>query len=197
MRRVLVIGSGGSGKSTLARRIGAALGLQVIHLDAHYWRAGWKPTGPEAWVERVNELARGESWVMDGNYGGTLDARLAACDAVVFLDMPRPLCIWRVIRRRLAHRGRTRPDLAPGCPEQLPWEFLMWIWTYPRRRRAGILSRLAELPSAKQVIVLRSRRAVARFVADLARPGAPNEATLRQGASVHRPFVTSDPSDHA
>jgi adenylate kinase family enzyme len=177
---VLVIGSGGSGKSTVARRIGDALGRPVIHLDAHYWRAGWTPMEPDAWVARVNALARGEAWVMDGNYGGTLDARLAACDTVVFLDMPRVLCLWRVIRRRVAHHGRTRPDLAPGCPEQVPWEFLRWIWTYPRRRRPGILRRLEGLPREKHVIVLRSRREVGRFLAELEPPAPPNDSDRRQ-----------------
>lgn len=34
MRRVLVIGSGGAGKTTFAKRLGAATGLPVVHLDS-------------------------------------------------------------------------------------------------------------------------------------------------------------------
>ena len=40
-RRILVIGAGGSGKSTLASRLGETLGVEVIHLDQHYWKSGW------------------------------------------------------------------------------------------------------------------------------------------------------------
>lgn len=101
---------------------------------------------------------------MDGNYGGTLDARLAACDTVVFLDVPRLVCIARVIRRALRYAGRTRPDMAPGCPERLTWEFLAWVWTYPTRRRPDVLRRLAALPPETRVAILRTRRDVERFV---------------------------------
>ena len=52
MKRVLVIGSGGAGKSTLARRLGERLGLEVVHLDALYWQAGWVEPAKEAWRER-------------------------------------------------------------------------------------------------------------------------------------------------
>jgi len=105
--------------------------------------------------------------VMDGNYGATLDLRLGACDTVVFLDVPRVVCLWRVLRRRVRYRGRARPDLAAGCVEQLPWEFVRWIWTYPRRRRAGILERLRALAGEKRVEVLRTRADVEKFVAGI------------------------------
>ena len=172
MRRVLVIGSGGSGKSAVAAKIGAILDLPVIHLDALYWKPGWTPTDATEWKRRVRELASRDAWVMDGNYGGTLDIRLAACDTVVFLDMPRALCLWRVMRRWLRHRGQTRPDMAGGCPERLTWEFLVWVWTYPRRRRGSVLARLSALSREKHVIILRSPLEVDRLVASLAQRAA-------------------------
>jgi adenylate kinase family enzyme len=107
--------------------------------------------------------------VMDGNYGGTLDMRLAACDSVVFLDLPRRVCLWRIVKRRVRYFGRTRPDVAPGCPEQLSWEFLWWVWTYGKRRRAGILERLRTL-AGRRVVILSSRREVERFLATLPAP---------------------------
>ncbi|MEM6646980.1 MAG: hypothetical protein AAF730_12090 [Bacteroidota bacterium] len=86
MRRVIIIGSGGSGKSTLAKRLGEQLSLPVIHLDAHYWNPGWVETPPDAWAAKVDTLIKGEAWVMDGNYGGTMDARIARADTVIFLS---------------------------------------------------------------------------------------------------------------
>jgi adenylate kinase family enzyme len=71
----------------------------LIHLDALYWRAGWKPTPNEEWDRIVEELSARDAWVMDGNYGRTLPTRLAACDTVIFLDMSRYICLWLVFKR--------------------------------------------------------------------------------------------------
>src|SRR5215212_7429953 len=142
MRRVLIIGAGGAGKSSLATRIGELTGLPVIHLDALYWRAGWVETPKDEWLALVRELVAREAWVMDGNYSGTLDVRLRACDTVIFLDAPRWRSLWRLVKRWARYRRRSRPDMAPGCPEQLPWEFVVWVWTYASRRRPDILARL-------------------------------------------------------
>lgn len=167
MQRVLVIGSGGAGKSTVSAQIGSRLGLPVIHLDACYWKPGWVEPSAEEWEGTVRRLLRQETWVMDGNYGGTLDLRLAAADTVVFLDLPRLLCLWRVVRRRVHHRRRTRPDMTPGCPERLNRGFLEWIWTYPRTRRPAVLARLQAVAHDKRIVVLRSRNEVRRFLGSL------------------------------
>lgn len=164
MKRVLVIGTGGSGKSTVARRLAQRTALPLIHLDAHYWRPGWQPTPPDEWQAKVQQILRGQTWIIDGNYGGTLDLRLAACDTVIFLDLPRILCLWRVLKRQVRYLGRTRPELSSGCPERLSWEFLTWIWTYPSRRRGDILTRLAMLDQRKRVVILRSSAEVERFM---------------------------------
>jgi len=165
LKRVLVIGTGGSGKSTVARRLAQRTGLPLIHLDAHYWRPGWQPTPPDEWRAKVQQLVKGHAWIIDGNYGGTLDLRLEACDTVIFLDLPRAVCLWRVLRRRLRHLGKTRPELPCGCPERLSWEFLTWIWTYPSRRRGIIRERLAGLDQRKRVVILRSSGEVEEFLA--------------------------------
>ncbi|PTL80863.1 DNA topology modulation protein [Vitiosangium sp. GDMCC 1.1324] len=164
MKKVLVIGSGGAGKSTFAARLTAKTGLPLVHLDSVYWRPGWEETPKDEWRRTVERLVAGEAWLMDGNFGGTLELRLAACDTVVFLDLPRTLCLWRVLMRRLRYLGRARPDMSPGCPERLTWKFLHWIWTYPRLRRPEILARLDALRGEKNVVVLRSQREVEEFL---------------------------------
>ena len=164
MQRVLVIGSGGAGKSTLSAEIGERLGIPVVHLDALYWRAGWTEPDGDEWDQRVRQALGGEAWVMDGNYGGTLDLRLEAADAVVFLDLPRSLCLWRVAKRRVRYHGRSRPDMAAGCPERLDAAFLRWIWDYPRTQRPRVLAKLSAVGPGTQAVVLRSTGEVRRFL---------------------------------
>lgn len=167
MQRVIIIGSGGAGKSTLARQLGAMLGIEVIHLDALYWQPGWAETPKSEWQETVQTLVQQDTWIMDGNFGGTMELRLAAADTVIFLDFPRLLCLWRVWKRRWQYAGKTRPDMRQGCPERLNWEFLQWIWTYPTRRRPVVLKRLSQLAPNQTVMILRSPAQVRQFLSEV------------------------------
>lgn len=164
MRRVLVIGSGGSGKSTFSTRLGSVLGLPVIHLDALYWSPGWVEPEKSAWAETVRQVIAQDAWILDGNYSGTLAQRIEACDTVIFLDVARLICMWRVLKRSIEHRGRTRPDMSAGCPEKLNLKFLLWIWNYPNRSRRKVLELLDRARATKQVAHLRTRRDVEAFM---------------------------------
>jgi adenylate kinase family enzyme len=165
VNRVAIIGSGGAGKSTIARQLGVILQLPTIHLDREYWQPGWVMTEREARVRLEAQMVAAERWLIDGNYGSTMDVRLAAADTVLFLDLHPVRCLWRVIMRGLRWRGRTRSDMAPGCPERLPgWDFLTWIATYRRRQRPHIKQLLDQLPSTTGVHVLSSPRQIRRFI---------------------------------
>src|SRR5215210_4030168 len=164
MRRVLVIGSGGAGKSTVAKRLGKLLDIEVKHLDKSYWQPGWTEPSKEDWLQKVTELTSGDSWIIDGNYGGTLEFRIQRCDTIIFLDMPRLLCLWRVTKRRLVYRKRSRPDMAEGCPERFNWEFVEWIWNYSRSSRPKVVRLLREYSATKQIVWLRSRADVEKYL---------------------------------
>ena len=171
MKRVLVIGCGGSGKSTFAQRLAQKTRLPVIHLDTLYWKPGWTETPRAQWQQMIRQLTAEDAWIMDGNYGGSLDLRLAQCDTVILLDMPTLTCLSRVLKRRLGFHGRSRPDMAPGCPERLGVGFAWWILTYRRRRLPGILRKLAVAATdGKQVQLLQSASAVEDFLAQADRP---------------------------
>ena len=165
MQRVLVIGSGGSGKSTFAAQLGELLKLEVNHLDKFYWSAGWEKPTPDEWLKTVTELTDKDSWVIDGNYSGTLDLRIRRSDTIVFLDLPRVLCLWRIVMRFIRYRNGTRPDMAEGCREQLDLEFVSWVWNYHRRSRPKVIRLLREHADGKQIIWLRSRNEVKKFLA--------------------------------
>lgn len=164
MRRIALIGPGGAGKSTLARVLGERLGLPVFHLDGLYWKPGWVAPPRAEWLRLHAHVVGGEGWIIDGNYGGSMDVRLAAADTVVYLDLPRGVCVWRALRRAVLGRGRSRPDMAPGCPERVDLKFLWWIWTYSARRRPALMQKLSALPPDTRVLRLRSDREVRAFL---------------------------------
>ena len=180
MRRVLVLGSSGSGKSTFTGRLARALGVEAIHLDSHYWQPNWTATPPAEWQARVAELLERDAWVMDGNYPDLLEQRLTYTETVVFLDYPRLTCLWRCVRRYLRHRGRNRPELAPGCHEKIDWDFLKWIWQYPRKVKPRVWEALTHHAGRVRVIRLRGDRAVAHFLERLDGRAAALEGEIRR-----------------
>jgi adenylate kinase family enzyme len=165
MKKILVIGSGGSGKSTVAIRLGKLLDIDVVHLDRLYWNPGWIETPRPEWHKIVQEILKRDSWIIDGNYSNTLALRIEACDTVVFLDRSRPLCLWRVLKRWALYRGRSRPDIAEGCPEQINLEFILWIWGYKKRTRPKVIGMLQKSSTTKNVVWLRSESEVREFLA--------------------------------
>lgn len=143
MHRLCVVGCSGAGKSTLARRLGALLCLPVVHSDRLYWQAGWQPSQWSEFEERLTQVVQGPAWVIDGNYATTLSLRLERADLVVWLDYPTWLCLFRVLKRILTSYGRSRPDMAEGCPEQLDWDFLRFVATFRRLERPKLVEALA------------------------------------------------------
>ena len=143
MQRVLVIGPCGAGKSTAAVEIGGLLGLPVHHLDRLHWRAGWVESTRDELRAALAPILAGERWLIDGNYGGTMAGRLDRADTVVYLDYPTRVCLWRALVRVWRHRGQSRPDMAPGCPERFDPAFFLYILTFrrgPRRRTEAKLA---------------------------------------------------------
>lgn len=158
-----MVGSGGSGKSTFSKELGRITGLPVIHLDREYWRPGWEETPKDEWNARVVELLAGESWIMDGNFGGTREMRMQAADTIIFLDLPRRVCLYRILKRTLKYFGKSRPDMTEGCNERLDLEFIGWVWNYKHRSRKRLLSQLESI-GEKRVIILRNQRQVSEFL---------------------------------
>lgn len=119
MKRVLVVGCSGAGKSVFARQLGEILNLPVIHLDRLQWLAGWIPRDKEEFRRLQLDAMEGSSWIVDGNYGATLDLRVPKEDTIFWLDYPGALCLYRAIKRYATYKHKVREDMGAGCSERL------------------------------------------------------------------------------
>jgi len=165
MKKILILGCCGAGKSTFAKRLHAITKIELIHLDQHYWKPNWTESEPAEWQKTIAQLIQKPSWIMDGNYGGTLAARIKAADTILFLDYPTAKCLWRVITRTLKYKGTERPDMPKGCKERFDLEFLHYVATFNLRKRKSLLRQLESAEKEnKQVRIFRTDESVAKFL---------------------------------
>ncbi len=167
MNRILILGCCGAGKSTLAVELSKYLKLSIIHLDQHYFGPDWKEPETSEWREKVALLSQGNKWIMDGNYGGTLDIRLQRADTIIYLDQKTWKSLYRVVRRTIKYHGKVRPDLAPGCKERWDINFLFYVLHFNQIKKPSILSRLVALAPEKSIHILKSASDIESFIQTL------------------------------
>ena len=167
MERILVIGCPGAGKSTLSREMSSMLDLPLIHLDSLFWLPGWKQREKEEFDALLLEELKKPKWIIDGNFGRTLPLRLQYCDTVVFLDFPRAVCLWGVVKRVLSNYGKVRSDMGEGCPERLDFSFLSFVWKFRGEPRKKLLAHISAADPSVRVVTLKSRKEVLRFLQSL------------------------------
>ncbi|MBA2176586.1 topology modulation protein [Halobacillus locisalis] len=171
MKRIMVLGvSAGTGKSTLARQMGESLGLDVFHLDRMFWKPGWIESTQEEFAAKQQEVVQRDAWIIEGNYSGTYDLRAKRADTIVYVELPLYICLYRVINRWWHNRGQTREDMGEGCEEKLDYEFLKFIVTTYHRRKKRMRERFRAFQQediTKEIVLLRSREDVARFLESL------------------------------
>lgn len=162
MKRILVIGSPGSGKTTFSLRLSQKLGIECIHLDRLFWKDGWTESTKEEFDFKLLKELEKDEWIIDGNYGRTLDMRLPHADRVIFFDYPCVVCAWRVVKRVLANYGKSRPDIGENCPERFNAEFMKYIINFKKKQGVKILKKLSAYPDLK-VSHIQNKKDMARL----------------------------------
>ena len=151
MKRIMIIGCPGSGKSTFARGLAEKTGLPLYYLDMMYWNPDRTTKPKEEFRAALRETVTLDEWIIDGNYGSTLEIRMEACDTVIFLDFPVEVCISGVEERR----GKPRADM-PWVETEPDLEFIDFIRKYNSESRPRVVE-LLEKYKEKNIIVFRSR----------------------------------------
>lgn len=162
--KIILVGSGGSGKSTLAKQLGEIAGLPVIHLDNEYWQPGWTETPKSEWIEKQKQFIKGEKWIIDGNYGGTMEMRFEAADFIIFLDINRFICILSAAKRTRKKRSDLPDYLTePKIFSKDFFQFAKWIWGYPTTGKKKVMNMHEKYPD-KPFLVIKSRCEIKRLM---------------------------------
>ncbi len=162
MKKVIVIGCPGSGKSTFSRALHQVTNLPLFHLDMLNWNADRTTVPRPVFLERQQNVLALDSWIIDGNYGSTIELRLQFCDTVFFLDYPLDICLEGVASRK----GKKRPDMPWVEPLEDEKEFLDFIKNFNAVSKPAILELLHKYPD-KNIVVFRSRDEANAFLKTL------------------------------
>ena len=158
MKKVIVIGCPGSGKSTVSRALHNKTGIPLYHLDMMYWNADKTTVEKNVFLERLSVVLEKNEWIIDGNYGSTMELRMAACDTVIFLDYPLDVCLDGIRERR----GKPRSDM-PWIETEEDAEFIEFIRNYNEQQKPKVLE-LLEKYNDKNTIIFKSRAEADAFL---------------------------------
>ena len=160
MKKIIVIGCPGSGKSTFSRKLHEVTKIPLFHLDMMYWNADRTTVDKSTFLERLTNTIQLDEWIIDGNYGATMELRLQACDTAIFLDYPLTVCLDGIKKRK----GKVRSDM--------PWfenndeedaEFMDFIQNYHSQSRPKVMELLNKY-SDKAIYIFKTRNEADEFL---------------------------------
>ncbi len=163
MKKIMVIGCPGSGKSTFSRALHKITGIPLFHLDMMNWNEDRTTVEKSVFLERLSSVIQRDEWIIDGNYGSTIELRLQACDTVIFLDYPTDICLEGIRERR----GKARSDM--------PWienedeedtEFIEFIKSFNIQSRPEI-TELLDKYSHKDIYIFKNRNEADKFLSQI------------------------------
>ncbi len=136
-------------------------GLTLYHLDLIYHKQDRTTVTREEFDASLSRILEKDSYIIDGNYGRTIEIRIKECDTVFLFDLPTEVCLDGV-RSRI---GKKREDM-PWVEEEFDPEFEEIIRGFRNGKLPEIYA-LLEKHKGKNVIVFKSREAADTYLSQM------------------------------
>lgn len=159
MKRVIVIGCPGSGKTTFTEKLSKCTGLPLFYLDAIWHKPDKTHIPREEFDQRILEIFATDEWIIDGNYGRTVEMRLKECDTVILFDLPTEVCLQGATERL----GKDRYDM-PWTEKELNPEFEGFIKDFADNSLPKLYELIEKYRAEKQVVIFKIRKEADDFL---------------------------------
>ncbi|MBE6962473.1 MAG: adenylate kinase [Ruminococcaceae bacterium] len=159
MKKIIVIGCPGSGKSTFSKSLHKITNIPLYHLDMLFWNADKTTVGKSVFLDRLLKIIENSEWIIDGNYGSTMELRMQKCDTVIFLDYPLDVCLNGIQDRK----GKPRSDMPWIESDEDDAEFVEFIKNYNSQSRPKVIELLKRY-SDKDIYIFSNRVQAEEFL---------------------------------
>lgn len=139
------------------------LKIPITHYDTLVWKENWQETDEKIVEQKMIEVIKKDKWIIEGYINPAGKAKLENADTVIYLDYSGLRATIRGLQRWWKYSGKTRPEMAAGCIENLDWNMLKVMWN--RVERSDIEEEIKGFKN--KIIHLKTRNEVDNFLAKL------------------------------
>lgn len=115
-------------------------GHKALHLDHYFWMENWTQRPLDEFYHLLDQETEKPQWILEGALLKVVRRYVGKADLVIWLCPSRVTAIFRVLKRVVLSYGKSREEFASGCNEKFDFEFLKWIWNYPKNKNAELES---------------------------------------------------------
>lgn len=151
-QKAIIIGCPGAGKSTFARILSDKTHLPLYYLDMLWHKSDRTTVDRTIFDQKLKEIVVKDKWIIDGNYGRTLEMRIQACETIFLLDFPVEECLAGAESRI----GKQRVDM-PWIETEFDEEFRQWIVDFPKNELPIVYKLLDRYKSEKSIYIFHAR----------------------------------------
>lgn len=136
VKRIAIIGTPGCGKSTLAAQLSKELNLPLYHLDTLVFNGKIKRPKKE-FLKQYEEIIAQDAWIVEGCSIKTLNRRFERAEQVIYLKVPRIICLFRILKRYFNLDETLKRS---GCAQSIYWELVQYTWNFERDKEPIIFA---------------------------------------------------------